>query len=148
MAMSNGSQYPLSGDVTQAINPFSWWIRSGQQAGFVNINLSRTGDPDLERRIVEEVASYGRQLGRIVEALDVVVARLPADGYTADERDALRAFSELAGRIAAVKEQDRPARLTLAGLDRLLADVQALRRRDRALYKEMVARIRAAFPPQ
>jgi hypothetical protein len=138
---------PLSGDVSQAINPFTWWIRGSQQTGFININTSRTDNPELERRIVEDVASYGRQLGRIIDALDVLVAHLPADGRTPDEQDALRAFTDLAGRIATVKEQESPTRLTLANVDRLINDVRSLKRRDQALYEELSARIRAAFPP-
>jgi hypothetical protein len=140
-------QFPLSGDVTQAFNPFTWWVQGGQQVGFVNINASRTEDPELERRIVSDVASYGRQLGRIIDALDVVVAKLPADQLTAGEQDALRAFSHLAGQIAEVKERQRPAPLTLARLDRLIDDVQALKRVNSRLYDDMVKRIQAAFPP-
>src|SRR5689334_662822 len=137
---------PLSGDVAQAINPFTWWIRGSQQAGFININASRTDNPELEKRIVEDVASYGRQLGRIIDALDVLAARLPADDLTPDERDAMRAFGDLAERIAAVKERARPTRLTRAGVERLIDEVHALKRRDRARYDELAGRLREAFP--
>jgi hypothetical protein len=67
--------WPLGGDVTQWIR--TSWIKSlSDQTGFININNVRAGDPDLERRIIEDVASYGRQLGRMMEALDVVIGQL------------------------------------------------------------------------
>ena len=137
---------PLSGDVSQAVNPFTWWIRSSQQAGFINVHACRTENPELEKRIIEEVASYGRQLGRIIDALDVLAARVLVDDLTPDERDALRAFGELAERIAAVKEQARPTRITRAGVERLIDEVHALKRRDPARYEELAARLREAFP--
>lgn len=138
-------EFPLSGDVTQAINPFTWWINGGQQAGFININASRTDDPALERRIVRDVASYGRQLGRIIEALDVLVARQPTEALTAAEQDALRAFTRLAGEIAAIKDRSP---LTLSRVDAMIADVRQLERTDPDLHRELVARITGALGPE
>jgi hypothetical protein len=131
---------PLSGDVTQAFNPVNWW---GQQAGFININTSRTSNPAMERRIVEQVASYGRQLGRIVDALDVLVARTSTADQTACERDALRAFSQLAAALRAVKGD--PPGLTLSRLDALLGEVSDLARTDPALHRAAVRRINASL---
>ncbi|MGH8906936.1 MAG: hypothetical protein ACRD0K_10565 [Egibacteraceae bacterium] len=49
--------FPLSGDVTQTFNPWAIWLRSAnQQLGFITINQQRSSDPEIERRIVEEVA--------------------------------------------------------------------------------------------
>ena len=130
-------ELPLSGDVTQAFNPVQWW---GQQTGFININTSRTDNPAM-------VASYGRQLGRIVDALDVLVSRLPATDQTAGERDALLAFSRMAREIAAVK--GGPPALTLSQVDALIDDVCDLARTDPGLHREVVHRITAglAGPP-
>jgi hypothetical protein len=132
---------PLSGDVTQAFNPFQWW---GQQAGFININNTRTDDPAMERRIVEQVASYGRQLGRIVDALDVLVARQPDTDLSAAERDALRAFTKMAREIDAAKGGPQP--VTLARVDALIDGVRDLARTDPELHREVVDRITAALP--
>jgi hypothetical protein len=137
---------PFSGDVTQAINPWSWWFRGSQQTGFININNTRTDNPELERRIVEDVASYGRQLGRIIEALQVVVAHLPAEELTPAERDAVRSFTQLAEGIAAVTAAAAPSPPTVAKLDRCLADIEALKSTDPDRYADLVARIRSAFP--
>jgi hypothetical protein len=134
------ADFPLSGDVTQAFNPFQWW---GQQNGFININTSRTDNPAMERRIVEQVASYGRQLGRIVDALDVLVSRVPDTDLTPAERDALRAFSRMAREIDTVK--GRPPAVTLSQVDALIDDVRDLARTDPDLHREVVDRITAAL---
>ena len=58
----------------QSINP---WIAgsSGDQIGLFNISLGH-GDEDLERKILAQVGSYGRQLGHLADALDVVIGVL------------------------------------------------------------------------
>ena len=61
--------WPLSGDVAQSFG--TWWIKSlSAQTGFINVNNLQSGNPQVEQRIIQEVASYGRQLGWIMEALD------------------------------------------------------------------------------
>jgi len=64
--------------------------------GFININNAKTPAPGLETTIIEEVGSYGRQIGRIADALDVqpsgeFVARVRA--RTATERPRRRPSS-------------------------------------------------------
>ena len=58
----------------QAINP--WFAgASGTQFGLVNITLGH-GDEKLERDILAQVGSYGRQIGHISEALEVMIGLL------------------------------------------------------------------------
>ncbi len=106
-----GFFWPLSGDVTQV---WATWARVVGQWGLININVggSGTADPVTERRIVDEVASYGRQLGRISEALiEATVTEEAADGQRLDraklKRDeqiaALLEFREMLRQIEAVK---------------------------------------------
>ncbi len=57
---------PLSGDVTQTINPWTWMFNPvGSQFGLVNISLGKSSNPDVEQEVLEDVASYGKQLGRL-----------------------------------------------------------------------------------
>ena len=109
-----GFFWPLSGDVTQA---WATWTRMMGQWGLININVGGHGTsvPALERRIVDEVASYGRQLGRISEALEALieatVTEEVADGQRLDrsklKRDeqiaALLEFRAMLRQIEAVK---------------------------------------------
>lgn len=77
---------PLSGDVTQAINPWSW---TTGQIGLVNINLGRSGNPEVEQEVLDEVGSYGKQLGCIGDALAVLIKHVKVDELAAPERDAI-----------------------------------------------------------
>src|SRR3954470_22494940 len=84
---------PLSGDVVQAINPWNWFFRSqGGQFGLVNINLGKSADPELEQRILDDVGSYGRQLGRMGEALEVLLRHVKLDLLDAGDRAAIEDF--------------------------------------------------------
>ncbi len=56
----------------QAINPITAY-QQGAQFGFINIDLGAAGESDLERKLLDRVGSYGRQLGRIGDALEVIL---------------------------------------------------------------------------
>jgi hypothetical protein len=84
----------------QAINPITAY-QQGAQFGFINIDLGDTAESDLERKILDKVGSYGRQLGRIGDALEVILKHVKLDSLTPDERDAL---DILKGQLAAVRQ--------------------------------------------
>jgi hypothetical protein len=66
---------PLSGNVTQSINPWTWMFNPvGSQVGLVNIELGQSSNPAVEEEVLSDVASYGKQLGRIEDALLVLLA--------------------------------------------------------------------------
>jgi hypothetical protein len=94
---------PLSGDVTQSINPWTWFLHAvGNQFGLININLGKSSDPALEAQILEDVGSYGRQLGQIGDALAVLIRYInPKDLSAQDQQalDALRFQLEEIGRL-------------------------------------------------
>lgn len=80
---------PFSGNVTQDILPWTWWLRFVGQWSLININLGKSSDADRERRILEQAGSYGRQLGRISEALEAVVDALLTKEDGSFDRDKL-----------------------------------------------------------
>ncbi|KTT96643.1 hypothetical protein [Sphingomonas sanguinis] len=84
----------------QAINPWTFY-QQGAQVGFVNINLGQTPAPEVEQQILDDVGSYGRQLGRIGDALEVLFRHVPLDGLMKQEQDAL---SILKGQLAEVRQ--------------------------------------------
>ena len=99
-------KYPLSGDVTQAINPWNWiFSPRGGQFGIVNINVGQSADPGLEEEILDEVGSYGRQLGRIGDALAVLLDNLKLEKLDAAERKAIEDFRFQLEQVRRVKEQ-------------------------------------------
>ncbi|MGB4914080.1 MAG: hypothetical protein WBO95_18510 [Candidatus Dechloromonas phosphoritropha] len=101
-------QLPLSGDVNQAINPWSWTFGSASsQVGLVNINLGRSSDPELEQEVLDEVGSYGKQLGRIGDALAVLIRHVKLEDLDTGERDALTALRFQLEEIAQIKTRYR-----------------------------------------
>jgi hypothetical protein len=97
-------------------------ILDGAQIGLINLTTGVSRDPALEHRIVTEVAGYGRQLGRIMEALDVLARRTLLEGDLADQdRVALTDLRELAGEITAARRANVEERR-----DKIVADVAML----------------------
>ena len=106
---------PLSGDVVQSINPFTAFMTGGQ-LGLININLGQSSDPEVEADVLSDVATYGKQLGRIGDALAVLIAHFhPRRPLDAKEKAVDRRAQEMLDKIADVKERrNRAARHSLA----------------------------------
>lgn len=90
----------------QAINPWTFY-GNGAQFGLINIDLGQTAHPEIEQAVLEEVGSYGRQLGRIGDALEVLIDHVKLEGLDKDEADALEI---LKGQLAEVRKVKRRAR--------------------------------------
>ena len=86
----------------QAINPLT--LQQGAQLGFINVDLGNTQQSELEREILDRVGSYGRQIGRIGDALDVILKHVNLQGLNKDEKDALKV---LEGQLAEVRQIKR-----------------------------------------
>jgi hypothetical protein len=109
-AMSNTR---LSGDVWQDYNPFtSWWADTFRNAmgqyGFINVNEMQSSDAELEKGIVTDQASYGKQIGRVVEALQAICENLDTKGWKPDQRKALKSFLHMAEDLAQYKGDHQP----------------------------------------
>jgi len=100
---------PLSGNVTQTINPWTWTFNPiGSQVGLVNIELGQSSEPAVEEEILTDVASYGKQLGRIEDALLVLIEHFrPERELSANERSAIDSLKSLATAVATVKAKHR-----------------------------------------
>jgi len=91
----------------------SWTFSSqGGQFGLINIDLGGAGDASLERTILDNVGSYGRQIGRIGDALDVLLKHVKLENLTSDEQDAL---DILKGQLAAVRQAKARRRGSTSG---------------------------------
>ena len=84
----------------QAINPWRFFF-TGDQLGLVNIAIGETRHPEVERAILSEVGSYGRQLGHIGEAIEVLIDHFDQAGLGQAERDAL---AILKGELAEIRK--------------------------------------------
>lgn len=93
-------------ELWQAINPWSFY-QEGAQLGLVNINLGQTRHPEIEQEILDEVGSYGKQLGRIGDALEVLIDHMELKGLSRAETDAL---DILKGQLAEIRQVKQKAR--------------------------------------
>ncbi len=99
---------PFSGDVNQVINPWTWFFRAvGSQFGLININLGKSADPVLEQRILEDVGTYGRQLGQIGDALRVLLDHLELKDLKPADKSALTALRRQLDEIERLKAKRR-----------------------------------------
>jgi hypothetical protein len=100
---------PLSGNVTQSINPWTMLFNPvGSQVGLVNIELGQSTQPEVEEEVLTDVASYGKQIGRIEDALVVLLDHFnPSRPLTSQEQQAIDDLRELAAQVQKVKQHYR-----------------------------------------
>lgn len=106
----------------QPINP-GWSF-----GNIVTVTHMNSSAPDMERAISEQ-HSYGRQLGRIMDALSALVEAMPA-GKRDDKR--IEEFVEIARDVQAIKR-----RAELPQVERLRAELEEVRRDDPKAWAEL-----------
>jgi len=141
-------------DTIGSYNPVTSWLSGAMsQIGFININNMSSGDSDLEKSIIREVGSYGRQLGRITEALQAVFSHLDYTNWGSDEQQAVKDFTRMAHDIQAHKRKHQPE--TKEAIDQLIIALRGLKEQDQVFYEQVLQRLRkdllaggaAALPP-
>jgi hypothetical protein len=124
---------PLSGDVSQFIAPWSWFIRQAGQLGLINVNIGTTPAPEVETQVLEEVGSYGRQIGRLADAMEVLVATLDRNSLSPDQQTAISAFESQLRDVRGVKARAGRGQASLmAPVPKLKAAAMAGKPDDRA----------------
>src|SRR5215813_8456636 len=99
--MSNSFQLSLAPEkLWQAINPWTFY-QQGAQLGFINIDLGQTPNPAMEQSILDKVGSYGRQLGHLGGALEVLLNHVKLEDLTPAEQDAI---AVLRGDLAKIRQ--------------------------------------------
>jgi hypothetical protein len=101
-----------------------------------NITEQNSSAPDTERAIVA-AQSYGRQLGRIMDALAVLIADLPQQEQ---HEKAFEEFASIRNEINDIKARGASGRL-----DRITDDLAALKQAKPAEYERVATNIRAAL---
>lgn len=108
MAQGYVVNWPLSGAVNQAFDFMNSCFRTGgSQFGLVNITVGSTADPEMEKEILEEVGTYGRQLGRFGDVLRVLLDRTDLNGLAEEQKKAVRAFLHQVGMVDDIKAKRR-----------------------------------------
>lgn len=127
------------------INPVTNWERFFNPQFFISYNRPDVG---IENHVLSKVGSYGKQLGRMIDAMDVLVARVPTEELTPRERHVLEQFRELSGRVKECVAQFRGRRdegVTLGDIDRLIDGLPSLARSNPAAYSRIVDRLQSAI---
>ena len=72
----------------------------------LNINLGNSSNPEVEEQVLSDVASYGKQLGRISDALAVLLAHFhPQKPLSKQEQKAIHDLERMLEDIADIKER-------------------------------------------
>jgi hypothetical protein len=98
----------------------------------VSVNYENSSAPAIERDVLQQ-HSYGRQIGRLMEAVSALAERLPATAR-ADKR--IADFEALAHEVERIKQSAR-----LPRVERLQKELDALRREDPNAYKQLKAKL-------
>lgn len=129
-------------DTIGTFNPVTSWLKGAMsQIGFINIENMSSGDSDLEKEIITEVGGYGRQLGRITEALQAVCSHIDQMNWAPDEQRAMKDFNSMADEIKARKSKNQP--VTNESIDQLLIELRGLREQNQEFYKQVLQRLPA-----
>lgn len=125
--------------------PRTTWTRFFNPQFFVTYNH---GDAAIENYILSRAGSYGKQLGTMLDAVDVIIRHLPVDALTTAERRTLDEFVALRNTVEDAKADFRGGEedeVTHVDVDRLLADLDRLRITDPHAYAAAAARLRAGL---
>lgn len=119
-----------SGGRDNAFAPEQLWqpINPGWSFGNVSITTMNSSAPEVEQAVVGR-HSYGRQIGRMMDALQVLIHASPAAGHDL----AVKEFLELAGEVRDAKDAARSAQLV-----RLHHELSALKKRDPKAWERLV----------
>lgn len=90
----------------QAINPWTFY-QQGAQFGLINIDLGQTPHPEIEQEILDEVGSYGRQLGRIGDAIEILIKYADLSRMDDAEKGAIRILEGQLAQIKQIKRRER-----------------------------------------
>jgi hypothetical protein len=115
--------------------PASWapqWLdqrfNNGWTFGNVIVTTQNSSAPEVEREVVSR-HSYGRQIGRLVEAVAVLAKQVPGAASRPEVKDLLALCEE----VRRIKEEAKDRR---AG--ELLDELKALKKRDPKAWAELV----------
>jgi hypothetical protein len=123
---------------TQPKNVFSQWAwpftlpgafspNPGWTFGNVTINTTNSSSPEAEQGIVSQI-SYGKQIGRVMEALVPIAKHFDPTG----KDPAIKDFLELAQQVEKIK-----AEYTVSRVEALRQELAALRLSDRKAWDEL-----------
>lgn len=133
-----------SSSSTDLLSPiFKYWTTSSGQYGLVNIRYGESSNAQVEQDIVENVAGYGKQIGRVLEAVVFLAHRLSEkDKKILHEKvivDLMELNADIQLRKLSTAKQDS---LTLTEFIDTLAE---LKEKDQASFNEVSERLKTTL---
>ena len=131
----------LAPDVlSQIINPLTYLTSSSGMYGLVNIRYGVSSDAQTEQAIIENVAGYGKQIGRVLEAVECIARYLGArDAALLSERS-IGDLLELNTDIQAYRmSQAKPDSVTVS---EFIKSLKALKNDNEARFNEVRDRLK------
>jgi hypothetical protein len=148
---------------TSLYDPSDWWkiainsplsgpVQIFQDFGFHNYNEAKTGEkgPIIEKRTVDEVASYGRQLGWIMEVLSIVLDKIDKhqelNDLTEKQIKNLEDFRKLIRSVENIKAVEQRSKSSMPDFEEIdltiiLNKIRALKDTNPKTHAEMMTRI-------
>jgi hypothetical protein len=131
-----GANPGLAAGAGQAPNSLSQPILPGWTFGnSIIVNETNSTSPETERQIVAQ-DSYGRQLGRVMDAVAALIRERPPGSPPVQALDDLL---KLSAKIDAIKEQSLQARA-----QRLAGELALLKRDHREQFQQVMAEVQKA----
>lgn len=103
-------------------------FNNGWSFGNVVVTMQNSSAPEVEREVVSQ-HSYGRQIGRLMQAVVVLAQRVPGAAATPEVKDLLALCEE----VSRIKDEARQRRRV-----ELLEELRALKRSDPKGWAELV----------
>lgn len=129
------------------IEPMTNWDRFVNPQFFFTYNASDVG---VENHVLSQVGSYGKQLGRIIRVLDLLVSLVPLDELTSQEQYVLKDFRAFSEKVKAAVTayqgpQEQTAGVTHEDVTRLISGLDALAGSNPDAYLQIVEQLEKAI---
>lgn len=127
------------------VNPQTNWARFFNPQLVISYN---SADAPIENHVLSRAGSYGKQLGTLLDVVEVLASRLP-DDLTPKERRAVDALTRLRADVESAKAtfrgEQKQTELTRADVDGLIDRLEDLQRMDPDAHAALVDRLREAL---
>jgi hypothetical protein len=126
-------------------DPQTIWTRFFNPQFFITYNGD---DASIENHVLSRAGSYGKQLGTLLDTVDVLIRHLPTDALTTTERRTLDEFVALRQTVEHAKRDFRGGDHVDEGVDvdRFLDGLERLRVIDPDAHAMALERLRTALP--
>ena len=131
-------------DTLKNYSPVTNWQRFFNPQFFITYNAE---DEEVENHVLKKVGSYGSQLGKIINVLDVLVANahLPQSEFTLKPLREFRQLSDQVKEAVAAIQGPQQKSITQADVDQLIENLRSLANSNQHEYRRFVGQLKTAI---